>query len=127
MKIVKQIMKLIFNLFKNILFDNLMKDSVRKLLIKKLLYRSRQRGWLEVDLMLGSWAAENLKYLSNNDLIKFKNLLNEETVDIYNYLTKSKKIKNNLDEKLVNKIINDIKFKINDPKKYSSIKKVMSN
>ena len=127
MKIVKQIMKLIFNLFKNILFDNLMKDSVRKLLIKKLLYRSRQRGWLEVDLMLGSWAAENLKYLSNNDLLKFKNLLDEETVDIYNYLTKNKKIKNSLDEKLINKIINDIKFKIKDPKKYSSIKKVMSN
>ena len=27
-------MKLIFNLFRNMLFDNLMKDSVRKLLIK---------------------------------------------------------------------------------------------
>ena len=105
----------------------LMKDSVRKLLIKKLLYRSRQRGWLEVDLMLGSWAAENLKYLSNNELLKFEKLVDEETVDIYNYLTKNKKIKNSLDEKLVNKIVNDIKFKINDPKKYSSIKKVMSN
>ena len=48
-----------------------MNNSVRNLLIKKLLYRSKQRGWLEVDLILGSWASKNLKNLSNNDLLKF--------------------------------------------------------
>ena len=68
-----------------------MNNSVRNLLIKKLLYRSKQRGWLEVDLILGSWASKNLKNLSDNDLLKYQNFVNEDTVDIYNYLTKTKK------------------------------------
>lgn len=104
-----------------------MNNSVRNLLIKKLLYRSKQRGWLEVDLILGSWASKNLKNLSDNDLLKYQNFVNEDTVDIYNYLTKTKKVESNLDEKLINKIINDTKKEINTPKKYSLVKEVMSN
>jgi succinate dehydrogenase assembly factor 2 len=104
-----------------------MNNSVRNLLIKKLLYRSKQRGWLEVDLILGSWASKNLKNLSNNDLLKYQNFVNEDTVDIYNYLTKTKKVESNLDEKLINRIINDTKKEINTPKKYSLVKEVMSN
>ena len=30
---------------------------------RKLLYRSKQRGWLEMDIMLGNWAAANLPRL----------------------------------------------------------------
>tara|TARA_B100000524_G_scaffold345473_1_gene244141 strand:+ start:337 stop:651 length:315 start_codon:yes stop_codon:yes gene_type:complete len=104
-----------------------MNNSVRNLLIKKLLYRSKQRGWLEVDLILGSWASKNLKNLSNNDLLKYQNFVNEDTVDIYNYLTKTKKVESNLDKKLINRIINDTKKEINTPKKYSLVKEVMSN
>lgn len=104
-----------------------MNNSVRNLLIKKLLYRSKQRGWLEVDLILGSWASKNLKNLSNNDLLKYQNFVNEDTVDIYNYLTKTKKVESNLDEKLINRIINDTKKEINTPKKYSLVKELMSN
>ena len=104
-----------------------MNNSIRNLLIKKLLYRSKQRGWLEVDLILGSWASKNLKNLSNNDLLKYQNFVNEDTVDIYNYLTKTKKIESNLDETLINRIINDTKKEINTPKKYSLVKEVMSN
>ena len=104
-----------------------MNNSVRNLLIKKLLYRSKQRGWLEVDLILGSWASKNLKNLSNNDLLKYQNFVNEDTVDIYNYLTKTKKEESNLDETLINRIINDTKKEINTPKKYSLVKELMSN
>ena len=104
-----------------------MNNSVRNLLIKKLLYRSKQRGWLEVDLILGSWASKNLKNLSNNNFLKYQNFVNEDTVDIYNYLTKTKKVESNLDKKLINRIINDTKKEINTPKKYSLVKEVMSN
>src|SRR3546814_3921500 len=34
---------------------------------KRLVYRSKQRGWLEVDLLLGSWAADNAHRLSHAD------------------------------------------------------------
>ena len=36
------------------LFDE--HDATRR----RLLYRSKQRGWLEMDLMLGGWARDNL-------------------------------------------------------------------
>ena len=104
-----------------------MNNSARNLLIKKLLYRSKQRGWLEVDLILGSWASKNLKNLSNNDLLKYENFLNEDTVNIYNYLTKTKELNSNIDKMLVNRIIEDSKKEINTPLKYSNIKKFMSN
>ena len=35
---------------------------------RKLLYRSKQRGWLEMDIMLGNWAAANLPRLQEAEL-----------------------------------------------------------
>lgn len=102
-------------------------SSTRNHLIKKLLYRSKQMGWLEVDLILGSWATKNLNRMSDYELLNYEKLLNEDTVTIYKYLTKTEKINSNLDNNLVNKIIDDSKVKINSPKKYSLLKKYMSN
>lgn len=58
--------------------------AVRK---KRLVYRSKQRGWLEVDLLLGTWASENVPILSVKELDDFENFVNLETIDIYNVLT----------------------------------------
>ncbi len=58
--------------------------AVRK---KRLVYRSKQRGWLEVDLLLGTWAAENVSNLSVAELDEFEKFVNLETIDIYNVLT----------------------------------------
>lgn len=60
------------------------KLDVRK---KRLVYRSKQRGWLEVDLLLGTWAAENVPNLSLEELDQFERFVNLETIDIYNVLT----------------------------------------
>lgn len=57
------------------------KDLIRR---KRLLYRSKQRGWLEVDLLLGSWAAEHVMTLSEAQLDEYELLLNQETIDIFN-------------------------------------------
>ena len=54
---------------------------------KRLVYRSKQRGWLEVDLLLGTWARENVGGLSDSELDLFEEFVNEETIDIYNILT----------------------------------------
>mmetsp|Transcript_29734 Transcript_29734/g.28593 ORF Transcript_29734/g.28593 Transcript_29734/m.28593 type:complete len:217 (-) Transcript_29734:161-811(-) len=54
---------------------------------KRLIYRSKQRGWLEVDLLLGTWANENVPSLSLDELDEFENFVNEETIDIYNIIT----------------------------------------
>ena len=59
-------------------------DDVRR---KRLVYRSKQRGWLEVDLLLGTWAARHVPGLSAGELDEFERFVNLETVDIYNVLT----------------------------------------
>lgn len=66
-----------------------MNDEERNLAVRKkrLVYRSKQRGWLEVDLLLGTWAAENVPNLSVAELDEFENFVNLETIDIYNVLT----------------------------------------
>jgi len=54
---------------------------------KRLIYRSKQRGWLEVDLLLGTWASEHVSSLSVGELDQFEAFVNLETIDIYNVLT----------------------------------------
>jgi succinate dehydrogenase assembly factor 2 len=54
---------------------------------KRLIYRSKQRGWLEVDLLLGTWASENVPYLQGDELDQFEDFVNMETIDIYNIIT----------------------------------------
>ncbi len=58
--------------------------EVRK---KRLVYRSKQRGWLEVDLLLGTWANENVPSLDMDGLDQFEAFVNLETIDIYNVIT----------------------------------------
>jgi succinate dehydrogenase assembly factor 2 len=54
---------------------------------KRLIYRSKQRGWLEVDLLLGTWASENVMKLNKDELDQFEDFVNMETIDIYNIIT----------------------------------------
>ncbi|CAI5740872.1 unnamed protein product [Hyaloperonospora brassicae] len=54
---------------------------------KRVIYRSKQRGWLEVDLLLGRWASQNVMQLSSEELQQYEDILNEETIDIFNYIS----------------------------------------
>ena len=54
---------------------------------KRLLYRSKQRGWLEVDLLLGTWAERHLAALPEAALRDYERILNRETLDVYNFIT----------------------------------------
>ena len=54
---------------------------------KRLIYRSKQRGWLEVDLLLGTWATQHVYQLSLSELNEYEDFLNLETIDIYNVIT----------------------------------------
>ena len=59
-------------------------EAVRK---KRLIYRSKQRGWLEVDLLLGTWAVENVDGLTSAECDEYEDILNCETIDIFNFIT----------------------------------------
>jgi succinate dehydrogenase assembly factor 2 len=54
---------------------------------KRLIWRSKQRGWLEVDLLLGSWAADHCMQLSDAQVAEYEKLLALETVDIFNVVS----------------------------------------
>ncbi|KAL4139540.1 hypothetical protein KRP22_003199 [Phytophthora ramorum] len=54
---------------------------------KRVIYRSKQRGWLEVDLLLGRWASLHVMELSSHELQQYEDILNEETIDIFNYIS----------------------------------------
>ena len=55
---------------------------------RRMIHRSKQCGMLEVDLILGSWAAENVPKLSREALDEFDKILQEETIDIFNMLAR---------------------------------------
>ena len=45
------------------------------------------RGRLEVDLLLGSWADKHVPDLPEAQLVEFERILNQETIDIYNFMS----------------------------------------
>lgn len=59
-------------------------DGARR---KRMIYRSKQRGWLEADLLMGSWAVKHVPTLTAEELDEYEVLLKEETIDIYNYIS----------------------------------------
>ncbi|CAM9470843.1 unnamed protein product [Laminaria digitata] len=58
-------------------------DAVRR---KRLVYRSKQRGWLEVDLLMGTWAEKNVPHLTIEEMDSYEDILNLETVDIFSFI-----------------------------------------
>ena len=62
-------------------------DLRRKVLVNRLLYRSRQRGFLEMDLLVGIWAEKQIPQLSESMLQQFEIVLDQENPDLYKWLT----------------------------------------
>ncbi|KAI8474349.1 MAG: Flavinator of succinate dehydrogenase-domain-containing protein [Monoraphidium minutum] len=59
----------------------------RTALVNKLLYRSKQRGFLELDLLVGLWAEAALPAMSVPALKRFSEVLDEENPDLFKWLT----------------------------------------
>ena len=53
---------------------------------KKLLFRAQRRGFKEVDLIFGAWAAQHLAGLDDNGLDRFEALLTAPDQDVYAWL-----------------------------------------
>eukprot|EP00501_MAST-03F_sp_TOSAG23-6_P002036 GSMAST32.ASY1.ANO1.2125.1 assembled CDS len=54
---------------------------------KRLIYRSKQRGWLEVDLLLGNYATKYVPSMSLEQMGEYEKILAQETISIFNYVT----------------------------------------
>jgi len=71
---------------------------------KRVIYRSKQRGWLEVDLLLGRWASQNVMALSTEELQQYEDILNEETIDIFNYISGKSPVPERLDTPMMKRL-----------------------
>lgn len=53
---------------------------------KRILYRSKQRGWVELDLILSAFAESRIGSFSHEELLELEGILGEENVVLYGCL-----------------------------------------
>lgn len=96
-------------------------DEVRR---KRIIYRSKQRGWLEVDVLLGSWAAAHVKNLSHAEMDDYEKILSEETIDIFNFVSGKEPLPDRLQGSAIMKQLQEYAFKsgVTDPQRYAEVK-----
>ena len=51
--------------------------------VKRLMYHAQQRGWLELDVLIGKYAEENVPKLTDEELDEFEHILTLENPDLY--------------------------------------------
>ena len=80
-------------------------DALRR----RLLYRSKQRGWLEMDMMLGNWAAANLGRMEIAELQQFQEVIDMENPDLYKMLTGQQAVPDDVANPLLRTLCADLK------------------
>ncbi|XP_027771056.1 succinate dehydrogenase assembly factor 2, mitochondrial isoform X2 [Solanum pennellii] len=53
----------------------------------RLIYRSKQRGYLELDLVLGKWVEEHIQSMDENGIKSLVHVLDLENPDLWKWLT----------------------------------------
>ncbi|XP_078434965.1 succinate dehydrogenase assembly factor [Wolffia australiana] len=66
---------------------DLSNEESKRRVFNRLLYRSRQRGFLELDLVLGNWVEENIRSMDELRIKALIEVLNLENPDLWKWLT----------------------------------------
>ena len=80
-------------------------------------------GLLEVDLLLGSWASENVMSLTETELDAYELILNQESIDIFNYITGRAPVPPHLDGDMMKRLKSyTVRNPMMSPEGYASTK-----
>ncbi|CAL0306715.1 unnamed protein product [Lupinus luteus] len=66
---------------------DLSNEESKRSLFNRLLYRSRQRGFLELDLVLGKWVEENIHSLDESRIKALIQVLDLENPDLWKWIS----------------------------------------
>jgi antitoxin CptB len=78
----------------------------RHLFIKKLLYKSKNRGCKETDLILGRFAEKFIDKMNIDELIEFAKILDQNDADIYDWYIAKTSLPSDLNSTTMNKLLN---------------------
>ncbi|KAI3455202.1 hypothetical protein Pfo_011865 [Paulownia fortunei] len=69
-------------------FDiDLTNQESKRRLFNRLLYRSKQRGYLELDLILGKWVEDHIHSMDESGIKSLVHVLDMENPDLWKWLT----------------------------------------
>lgn len=66
---------------------NLSDEESKRRLTNRLLYRSKQRGFLELDLVLGKWVEDHIRTMDKAGIKALVEVLDLENPDLWKWLT----------------------------------------